>query len=141
MEYSKLLESAYNNVELSDNLDSGKANGCSRFEIRKVEGHHLGSRTVVSNFMQIVSCLRRDKEHLMKFLCKEMASQCELSGDRLILSRKVSSKDLNNKIERYVKMFVLCPTCGKPDTELVEENGKIVMRCLACGKTKEVHNI
>jgi len=132
-DYEAMLDEAYENVEASEE--------CDRFEILKVKGHHEGSRTIITNFAQIVDCIRRSPEHFLKFLTKELASQGEVRGDRLILSRKVSSKDVNEKIERYVNTFVICPKCGKPDTELSEENYKIFLKCLACGEKREVHKI
>ena len=133
MEYEQLLEEAYENVEATEEA--------GRFEVLKVKGHHEGIRTVVSNFGQIVANVRRTPEHLLKFLSKELASQGEIKGDRLILSRKLASKDINAKIEKYVNKFVLCPKCAKPDTELSEEGGKTFLRCLACGEKYEVHKI
>ena len=133
MEYEELLNEAYENVEATEE--------CGRFEVLKVKGHHEGIRTVISNFGQIVTCIRRKPEHFLKFLTKELASQAEVKGDRLILSRKLASKDVNDKIEKYVNMFVLCGKCAKPDTELSEEGGKTFLRCLACGEKKEFHKI
>ncbi len=132
MNYEDLLNEAYENVE----------NSCEseRFEVLKVKGHHEGVRTVISNFGQVVGCLRRSPEHVMKFLGKELASLVEMKGDGLILSRRLSSKEINDKIEKYVKCFVLCPKCGKPDTEL-EVGAKVFLRCLACGIKQEVHKI
>jgi translation initiation factor 2 subunit 2 len=109
--------------------------------VLKVKGHHEGVRTVISNFGQIVACIRRAPEHVLKFLSKELASSCEVKGDRLILSRKLASKDVNEKIEKYVQRFVLCPKCKKPDTELEDAQGKAFLRCLACGERYEVHKI
>ncbi len=135
MEYEQLLDEAYQNVEV--NLDTQVV----RFEIPKVKGHHLGARTIVSNFLVVASQVRRDPYHLMKFLSKELASSGEIQNERLILSRRLSSNEINEKVEKYVNSFVLCPKCGKPDTELVEENGKNYMRCMACGDKYEVHKI
>lgn len=133
MNYEELLNEAYENVEPCEE--------CERFEIKKVEGHHEGSRTVISNFVQVAACLRREKEHLAKFLFKSLATSGDIDGDRLILDRKMSSKDINDKVEKYVKQFVLCSSCKKPDTELVEEEGKAFIRCLACGAKKPVHKV
>jgi len=131
--YEQMLDEAYQNVERTEISE--------RFEVPKVRGHHEGTKTVLTNFLQITTTLRRKPEHLMKFLNKELASSSDISGERLILSRKLSSKEINEKIERYVKLFVLCPKCKKPDTELIEEKGKVIMRCLACGERREVHRI
>jgi translation initiation factor 2 subunit 2 len=133
MDYETLLNEAYENVEATEEAE--------RFEILKVKGHHEGTRTILSNFAQVVANIRRSPEHLLKFLSKELASQCEVKGDRLILSRRLASKDINDKIEKYVNTFVLCPKCAKPDTELSEEDGKAFLKCLACGEKYEVHKI
>lgn len=133
MDYESLLDEAYKNVKVTE--EGG------RFEILKVKGHHEGVRTVISNFVQVAVCIRRTPEHLLKFLTKELASSGEIRGDRLILSRRLSSKDINNKIEKYVNRFVLCPKCKKPDTELNKEGGRMFLRCLACGEKQEVQRI
>lgn len=128
--YEQLLESAFEQVKPVECSD--------RFEVLKVEGHHEGSKTVVSNFQQVSRCLRRQPQHLAKFLFKELATSGEVAGDRLILVRKVSSQRINEKIEEYANKYVICNKCKKPDTELVQENSKWFVRCLACGTKKPV---
>lgn len=133
MSYEELLDAAYEEVEVSEE--------CERFEIMKVKGHHEGVRTVISNFGKLAACLRRRPEHLLKFLGRELGIQGEIKGERLILSRRLSSKDINAKVEKYVRRYVICVKCGKPDSELSEDGGKLFVRCLACGNKHEVHKI
>jgi len=128
--YEKLLDKAYEDVKPIEK--------CERFEIKQVEGHVQGGKTIISNFMQVAGCLRRNPEHLAKFLFGELAAKGEIAGDRLILTKKVSSQRINEKIEKYVNTYVLCQKCKKPDTEFVEEEGKKVVRCLACGHKRVV---
>ena len=129
-DYETLLDNAIENVQQQEK--------CERFEIIKAEGHHEGNRTIISNFIQIAGCIRRKPEEIAKFLFKELATSGEMAGDRLILTRKVSSQNINQKIEKYVKQYVICNNCSKPDTEIVEENGKKYIRCLACGNQKQI---
>lgn len=129
MNYEEMLDAAYEEVEVNEE------GPCERFEILKVTGHHEGIRTVIANFVRVAECLRREPEHLLKFLGKELGLQGEISGDRALLSRKVSSKEVNAKVEKYAKKYVICPKCGKPDTELEGSE----MRCLACGAKNAVH--
>lgn len=133
MGYEELLEQAYEKVEPCEE--------CDRFELLKVTGHHEGSRTVITNFGQVASCLRREPEHLAKFLFKELATSGDIRGDRLVLDKKDNSKNINVKIEKYARDYVICPGCKKPDTEIVEEGGKTYLRCLACGNKHEIHDI
>mgnify|MGYP001209808254 CR=1 FL=1 len=133
MNYEALLEEAYEKIV--------PVKEDKRFEVLGAVGHHEGTKTIITNFSNISSSIRRPANHLMKFLSGELASSAEISSDRLILSRKVSSKDVNRKIEKYVNKFVLCPSCGKPDTELNNDGSKAFLKCLACGKKIEVHKI
>ncbi len=129
-EYKSLLEKLYKEVK--------QVKVVERFEVPKVEGHVVGTRTIFSNFSQIASALRRKPEHLAKFLSRELATQVTIEADRLIFNRKLSSKMINEKIEAYVKEFVICPECGKPDTELIKEGKFLFLRCLACGAKHSV---
>jgi translation initiation factor 2 subunit 2 len=131
--YEEMLDEAYKTVVRTEVAE--------RFEVPKVKGHHAGIRTVIDNFGQIVGHIRRDSGHFAKALAKSLASSSEIKGERLTLSRKLSSKDINVKISDYVREFVLCRKCKKPDTELIEEKSKSFIHCLACGEKREVHKI
>jgi len=124
-EYEKLLESAYEKVKKVE------SNG-ERFEIPKIEGHYEGKRTILTNFLAIASYIRRTKGHFQKFLLKELATSGQLEGDRLILNNKIPSAKINEKISLYIKEFVICKECGKPDTELEKVDRLNFLHCLAC---------
>ncbi|MCX8194158.1 MAG: translation initiation factor IF-2 subunit beta [Candidatus Pacearchaeota archaeon] len=128
--YQELLEKLYKQVK--------KVEITERFEVPKVEGMMEGSKTIVTNFSQICSVLRRNAEHLSKFLSRELATQASIEGDRLVLNRKLTSSKINEKIKAYVDEFVICPECKKPDTELIKEKGFIFLHCLACGAKHSV---
>jgi translation initiation factor 2 subunit 2 len=135
MNYDDLLNTAYENVEV--NIEESH----ERFEVPKVTGHHEKNRTVITNFLQIASHIRRDPQHIIKFLTKELASQAEIQNERLIFARKLSSKEINDKILRYVSQFVLCANCKKPDTKIIESEGKVYVQCLACGEKTQIHKL
>jgi len=125
MEYSQLLEKAYKEVK--------PVKASERFEIPKVKGLIEGNKTIITNFSQICSALRRQPEHLSKFLLRELATPGVLQKERLILSRKVSMERIDEKIASYVEEFVLCKECKKPDTELIKQDNFMFLHCLACG--------
>lgn len=131
MKYEELLDEAYKQVKKSDTSSE-------RFEIPKVEGHIEGKKTIWTNFFQIASYIRRTPEHFQKFMLKELASAGQKEGDRLVLNNKIPSAKINQKIEQYVREFVLCKECGKPDTELIREDRMNFVKCLACGAKHSV---
>ena len=126
MGYEELLEEAYGKVHSIE----GKG---ERFEIPKIEGHFEGKKTVLTNFFQIASHIRRNPEHFQKFLLKELATSGQKEGERFVLNNKIPSAKINSKIEEYVNEFVLCKECEKPDTEIIKEGKINFIRCLACG--------
>ena len=130
-DYEKLLDEAYKNVKVIEG--SG-----DRFETPKIEGRFEGKKTILTNFFQIATHLRRNPEHFQKFLLKELATSGQKEGERLILNNKISSKKINPKIERYVNEFVLCKVCNKPDTEIIKEGKQTMLHCLACGAKNSI---
>lgn len=105
-----------------------------RFEIPRVRGHLEGNKTIVSNFQQIAQVLRRPIEHFLKYVLKELATPGEISrSGLLVLGAKIPASRINDKIRQYANEFVLCPDCGKPDTELKKEGDFTFLRCSACG--------
>lgn len=124
--YEKLLDKAYKEVKVV----SGSS---SRFEIPKVKGQVSGKNTIITNISDIASYLRRPLENIAKFLFKELATSGKIENERLVLHSKLNSSKVNEKIELYSKHFVMCPVCGKPDTEIHSEKGIKSKHCLACG--------
>ena len=131
--YEKMLEEAYGKIKQTDNYSE-------RFEIPKIEGHFEGRKTILSNFYQITSYLRRKPEHFQKFILKELAASGQREGHTLILNIKVPSSKINQKIEAYIREFVLCRECKKPDTEIIREDRINFVHCMACGAKHSVRS-
>lgn len=104
-----------------------------RFEIPKVIGHVQGNMTVVSNFRQITQTLGRPTEHMLKYILKELAAPGGLKPKGLLIGTKVPASKINEKIKQYAHEYVLCPECGKPDTQIEKEGQFAYLKCTACG--------
>ena len=109
-----------------------------RFEVPKVKGHIQGNRTVISNFHQIATTLRREPEHLLKYVLRELATPGELTKTALMMGTKVPASRINDKISQYARDFVFCPVCKKPDTKLLKEDKVTILKCSACGARHSV---
>ena len=127
--YEQMLNDAYKKMKAPE------GNG-ERFEIPKAQGLFEGKKTIITNFSHMASYIRRNPEHFEKFLLKQLASSGQIEGDRLVLNQKVPSAKINQKIEEYVKEFVLCKECGKPDTELIKDDRLTFIHCLAIRRAK-----
>lgn len=134
-EYEKLLDEAYQKIKKIEGTGE-------RFEIPNIVGHFEGKKTILTNFFQIASYIRRNPDHFQKFLLKELAASGQKEGDRLVLNIKVPSAKINQKIGQYANEFVLCRECGKPDTEIVKDHQSRLafIHCLACGAKHSVRS-
>ncbi|MEM4326273.1 MAG: translation initiation factor IF-2 subunit beta [Candidatus Pacearchaeota archaeon] len=126
MDYEELLEEAYAKIKKPKSSEG-------RFEVPTIEGFFEGKKTIITNFYQIASYLRRNPDHLQKYILKELAAPGQKEGKRLVLNIKVPSSKINQKIEEYTNEFVICRECKKPDTEFLKEGRITFLHCLACG--------
>ena len=126
-DYKELLEEVRKNLPESVFVKE-------RFEIPKVMGHLQGNRTIIGNINQIADVLRRDINHLLKYVLKELAAPGEIKkSGALIIGTKVPASRINEKIRKYAEEYVLCRECGKPDTKIDKEEGISYLKCSACG--------
>ena len=126
MSYEQMLDKAYK--ELPE-----KAKEKARFKMPSFESFIQGKETIIKNFTSVVNILRRDPEHLMKFLSKELATVTTPDDSRLVLKGRFKERELNKRLQEYAETFVLCSECGKPDTHIITEDKILFLRCEACG--------
>ena len=125
--YEELLDRLY--TRLPRKVESREP-----FEIPKAEAFIVGNKTIIRNFKQIADYLNRGQKLLSRYFVKELAvpGTIDESG-ALVLQGRFSVNIINKLIERFVKNYVLCPTCGSRFTVL-ERSGKVFkLKCLACG--------
>ncbi|MEM7825587.1 MAG: translation initiation factor IF-2 subunit beta [Candidatus Aenigmatarchaeota archaeon] len=134
MEYEEMLEKAIK--ELPKEIKTKE-----RFEIPKSICEIVGNKTIIKNFSEILSLIRRDANHLSKFLLKELATAGNLEGNNLVFQGRIPREMIQNKLEDYIKKFVICKECKNPDTKLIKEGRITILKCEACGARSPVEEI
>lgn len=100
-----------------------------------------GRQTVVKNFSDIAKTFRRDGKHIAKFLFKELAVPGSIRGNELYLQARITQSLIDQRINEYVKEFVICNECGKPDTMLQKVDKVDILKCEACGAKRSVRTL
>jgi len=134
MDYEKMLDRAIEKIPKV--LDAS-----GRFKVPEISAFLMGTKTLINNFTEIAGAVRREPEHLQKFLFRELATKGELSGPKLILQGKFTRDAISRKIELYLKEYVYCPDCGKPDTKIMKEDRFLFLKCEACGSKHVVKRL
>ena len=118
-----------------------KKEGGERFEVPKVESIIQGHQTIIRNLAQIAEALRREQKHILKYLSKALAAPINIDGTRAIIQGKIPNRTIQTKLESYVKEYVLCKECSRPDTKLEKEGRIWFLKCEACGARGAVKGI
>lgn len=126
MDYEKMLDRLY--LSLPKHTLSRE-----RFKMPAIESFTQGNKTVVKNFSTIARTIKRDEKHLFKFITKEIATAASIEEGRLVLNGRFTEEQLGQLLQAYLKQFVLCRECGKPDTKFIEHQGVKMLKCEACG--------
>lgn len=126
--YEQMLETALEKIPKRESTRE-------RFQIPEVISEVQGNKTLIRNFIEIADTLRKDPNHLARYLFKELATPGNIQGSTLILQTKLSKDAIQKKIGVYVSEYVYCKICGEPDTKFVKEGRVTLIRCEACGGT------
>ncbi|MHA1983837.1 MAG: translation initiation factor IF-2 subunit beta [Candidatus Hodarchaeales archaeon] len=109
----------------------------SRFEIPKIQSFTEGNRTHITNWKDVTKIIRRD-EHFIKLMAREFATSISEESGRLIFQGKFTASSLNKQLSTYVRTYVICPECSKPDTKLIKDDRMLILVCEACGARHSV---
>jgi translation initiation factor 2 beta subunit (eIF-2beta)/eIF-5 len=74
--------------------------------------------------------LNRPSVKIVSFVKKEAAAATTVKSDIMIIKKLLSADDLDDIIEKFIELNVLCVTCGNPETDEDPKRGR---KCRACG--------
>ncbi|MEK6957997.1 MAG: translation initiation factor IF-2 subunit beta [archaeon] len=134
MDYDNMLQRLYSSLP-------EKTVSKERFELPVLEVQIQGTKTIIRNFSQAVKTVQREDKHFYKFLTKEIATAMIMDEGKLTLNGKFPQLQISKLFENYLKEYVLCHECHKPDTQIIERNGVKVLKCTACGAISAIRKI
>lgn len=134
MDYKELLERAQS--QLPTDISEHK-----RFEVPQPRSFINGMRTILANFKEISDSLNRDPRHVLKFFSKEMATAATMQRNRAIFQGKFYPDTFERLTQRYIKEFVVCPVCTRPDTKIVKDKRFLFLVCEACGARSSISTL
>lgn len=131
MKYEELLEKAY--AELPDVVKEHR-----RFETPRIVSIIQGKITVVQNLGEVSKTINRDADMLAKFLMREFGTSGSHNGQHLTMKGQFRKEQVQERFEAFLKEYVLCPECGRPDTKITREERISFLKCEACGARRSL---
>ena len=125
-EYLRLLD------RLLSNLPKRRV-ATTRFSLPSLQVFRQGRRTIVMNFKQVLEVLRRETSFVLTYMARELAAPVVYNEPRLIIQGIKDEMAIRSVLERFVKIYVICPACDSPDTVVIRRDRAYILRCEACG--------
>lgn len=134
--YLAMLDCLYDSL---DSLDEKKASSKEtkiQFNLTPVLSK-IGKRTFWTNFKETVSVLKRDPNHLKRFVCAELAVDGSQDKQQQLVLKgegRYDSKRISSVLNKYIKEYVKCRTCLSVNTALArDQNTRLdVLSCSDC---------
>lgn len=126
--YEDLLKRIEDKLSLSESKSQP-----ARLEIPHPEVVWIGQKSIFRNFFIYPKLLRRESDHFLIFLAKELATAASLDNDRAIFIGRKPSDSFAYLIQRYINLYVNCQVCESQDTYLEKIKRLYFIHCEACG--------
>jgi len=108
----------------------------------KVESRGNGIKTVIVNIADIAKALARPAAYPVMYIAYSLGALVDIneSTNRYIVNGKHSEEDLSALLDGFIDKYVLCKSCGNPETILsVSKDGSTLrLKCKACGGITKV---
>ncbi|MGD0718893.1 MAG: translation initiation factor IF-2 subunit beta [Thermoplasmata archaeon] len=112
--------------------------GGERFQVPEAVVATDGKTTVIRNFQDITTVLRREPEQVIGYLAKELGCPGILDLPRGVLKSRIAKESIAQRMREYTEKYVICSECKRPDTHLTKEGRLTVLVCEACGAQRPV---
>ncbi len=132
MEYEELLGKI---------LKEKKSTRGERFMPPEVDVMQSGQKTMVSAD-KFAKYINRPVAHIARYLMHELTAPGQVDdNDKIIIGGKFSRRAVQEKLNSYVKEYVICKQCGSPDTQMTKVGSNFIVKCLGCGAEYPVGRI
>ncbi len=127
--YFEMLEEAYKKLpKVIETTD--------RYKLPELEIEQKGNKTIVRNIYKILELLRRNEKDFGKTFSRILGVPISFVNKELVINALINKQILEKKLNEYVKKYVICDVCKKPETIIEKENEVLILKCLACGYKK-----
>lgn len=122
------------------NIPRGKTDPGYRYTmprlICKTEGRGNGIRTNIVNMGDIARALKRPPMYPTKFFGCELGAMSKFvdSEDKALVNGAHTEQDLDQILDKFIDMYVLCPKCELPEIDINVKKNVLNFKCNACGE-------
>lgn len=95
-----------------------------------------GGNTELTNIVTISEQLNEDIELIIRYIKKKINTNITKKNDSYIINKIITKTELENILEEYIKLFILCTSCVNPEFSKIKTKKEEIRTCKACGTTR-----
>lgn len=107
-----------------------------RYKMNPLSIKYETNFTFVQNINQVSDDLKRNKKSIIKYFGLILGTQSKYDKKRecCSLQGNFNKEKLQNILQDYIDIFVLCSKCNQPDTKIeVNKKKELYLSCDGCG--------
>jgi translation initiation factor 2 beta subunit (eIF-2beta)/eIF-5 len=99
------------------------------------EGRGNGCKTVIKNLVSICNAIETPETFVVKFFSYELSTQTRYDAelDRFILNGTYAADVLQQTLNKYIDLYVLCSKCHLPEFVITVKKDDLRYKCKSCG--------
>jgi translation initiation factor 2 subunit 2 len=101
-----------------------------------------GARVGWDNFKDTCSAIGRDPAHVQTFFATQLDTTANVAkgGSTLVLKGRLTNKQMEDGLRKYMEQYVACAVCGKTKTALEKDKRTklVYLLCSTCGARRSV---
>jgi len=140
-DYETLLHRAFTLLEAGQKQNSeSTTEKAHKPKAPRPQAFMIGTtKTLWSNFPQLVKGIQRPAQHILTYVCIELGTTATLdSKGGLVIVGRFQPKQLHSLQRKYIDEYVVCVTCKSKDTNMAKENRLYFVQCNNCSSKRSV---
>lgn len=103
-----------------------------RYKMPFLETVIHGEKRKMTNLPEISKAVDRPESMILKHLSADLG----VAISDFKMSSKISKDQIQESIKKFVEIYVMCPTCENPETDIYKGNR---LKCRACGAKNPIN--
>ncbi len=99
----------------------------------RYSGKGKNTKTILVNLKDIAKQIYTMPNYISKFFSYRFATVVTNKNKEWFLKGTYTLKELEEKLEDFITLFIICDTCNAPETGIIVKKEEIRMFCYACG--------
>ena len=108
-----------------------------RYKMPKMILSYRKNGTIITNLDELAKSLNRKSDELLKMFSWNLGTHSILKLK--LLSGSYTGDQLRDQLLKYIDEYILCETCGNPETIYILSKKKLCLQCQACSSLTKLN--